>query len=312
MHACAHAACVRAIALVPRACSCVLVDIWTVPASASLLRLSSVAKMIILSTPTPSSASRNCVPLKVCVHSPSKCRQRRERDRARRATQVTEEREARLLQLSASQRERLAAESAEEREARLQSRRERLAAETAEEREARLQSRRERLAAETAEEREARLLQLSASQRERLAAKTAEERETRLLQLSASQRERLAAETAEEREARQLQWSASRRERLAAESAEEREARLQCDRQRHREQVVVQSQLPLFQQHSVRSKMLRFHAHMASLDSPQCTTCSESYPGLRLGSQSTVCQRCTQDKHTPKLYSTANSMNLEN
>ena len=153
------------------------------------------------------------------------------------------------------------------------------------------------------------MLQLNASQRERLAAETAEERETRLLQLSASQRERLAAETAEEREARQLQWSASRRERLAAEFAEEREARLQCDRQRHREQVVVQSQLPLFQQHSVRSKMLRFHAHMASLDSPQCTTCSESYPGLRLGSQSTVCQRCTQDKHTPKLYSTANSMN---
>ena len=215
--------------------------------------------------------------------------------------------------MSASQRERLAAESAEEREARLlqlsASQCERLAAETAEEREARLQSRRERLAAETAEEREARLLQLSASQRERLAAETAEERETRLLQLSASQCERLAAETAEEREARQLQWSASRRERLAAESAEEREARLQCDRQRHREQVVVQSQLPLFQQHSVRSKMLRFHAHMASRDSPQCTTCSESYPGLRLGSQSTVCQRCTQDKHTPKLYSTANSMN---
>ena len=68
----AHAACVRAIALVPRACSCVLVDIWMVPASASLLTLSSVAKMIILSTPTPSSASRNCVPLKVCVHSPVK------------------------------------------------------------------------------------------------------------------------------------------------------------------------------------------------------------------------------------------------
>ena len=46
---------------------------WMVSASASLLRLSSVAKVIILSTPTSSSVSKNCVPLKVCVDSPSKC-----------------------------------------------------------------------------------------------------------------------------------------------------------------------------------------------------------------------------------------------
>ena len=126
-------------------------------------------------------------------------------------------------------------------------------------------------------------------ERARRANETAEQKEHRLRQRRERDRARCATQVTEEREARLLQLSTSQRE---------REARLQCDRQRHREQVVVQSQLSLFQQHSVRSKMLRFHAHMASLDSPQCTTCSESYPGLRLGSQSTVCQRCTQDKHT--------------
>ena len=234
-------------------------------------------------------------------------------DKARCAAQPTEEREARLQQFRVSQHERLAAETGEEREARLRllsaSQRERLATETGEEREARLRllsaSQRERLAAETDEEREARLRLLSASQRERLASETAEEREARLR----SQRERLAAQTAEEREGRLRLLSASQRERLATETAEEREARLQSDRQRHRDLEVVQSQLPLFRQHSVRSKILRFHGHMASLDSPQCTTCSESYPRLQLSSQSTVCLRCTQDKHIPKLYSTANSMN---
>ena len=60
--------------------------------------------------------------------------------------------------------------------------------------------------------------------------------------------------------------STYQRERLAAETEEEREVRLQCDRQRHRDQQLVQSQLPLFEQHSIRTKMHKFHAHMAMLD----------------------------------------------
>ena len=94
------------------------------------------------------------------------------RDRAGRASQATEDREARLQQ----RRYRLDAETAEEREARLQLRRERLAAETPDEGEARLQYMRDRLAAETPEEREARLQHISTCQHERLAAETAEER----------------------------------------------------------------------------------------------------------------------------------------
>ena len=59
---------------------------------------------------------------------------------------------------------------------------------------------------------------------------------------------------------------------------------------------------------SVRTKMLKFHVHMASLNSPQCATCSERFPCLRLCSISTECVRCSHDKHSPKVYSAANSM----
>ena len=122
--------------------------------------------------------------------------------------------------------------------------------------------------------------------------------------------ERLASETAEERTARLQQMSTNQHERLASETAEEREVRLQYYGDRHRDLQVVQSQLPLFEQCSVRTKMLRFHAHMASLDSPQCSTCSERFSGLRLCSQSTECLRCSRDKHSPKVYSVFNNMDL--
>ena len=68
--------------------------------------------------------------------------------------------------------------------------------------------------------------------------------------------------------------TASNHARLAAETAEEREVRLQSDRVlvRHRQQQVMQAQLPLFQQSSIRTKMFTFHAHhMATLDAPRCT-----------------------------------------
>ena len=84
--------------------------------------------------------------------------------------------------------------------------------------------------------------------------------------------DRLADETAEEREARLQSEStgeASNHARLAAETAEEREARLQSDRVlvRHRQQQLMQVQLSLLQQSSIRTKMFKFHAHhMATLD----------------------------------------------
>ena len=117
-------------------------------------------------------------------------------------------------------------------------------------------------------------------------------------------RDRLAAETPEEREARLQHMSTYQHERLAAETAEEREVRLQCDRQRHRDQQLVQSQLPLFEQHSIQAKMHKFHAHFAKLDLSTCTTCLESFPWGLLS----ACLCCSRDKRIPKLYSSANNM----
>ena len=137
--------------------------------------------------------------------------------------------------------------------------------------------------------------------RDRLAAETPNEREVRLQYM----RDKLAAE---KREARLQHMSTYQHERLAAETAEERELRLQCDRQRHRDQQLVQSQLPLFEHHSIRAKMDKFHAHFAMLNLSTCTTCLESFPGLQPHFESAECLRCSQDKRIPKLYSSANNM----
>ena len=97
---------------------------------------------------------------------------RRARDRARRAAQTAEERDARLRQIRDNRRQSLATESEEERAVRLQ-------------------RMRDRLASETEEERAARLQQMSANQRHRLASETEEERADRLQQMRANQRHRL-------------------------------------------------------------------------------------------------------------------------
>ncbi len=54
--------------------------------------------------------------------------------------------------------------------------------------------------------------------------------------------------------------------------------------------------------------MLKFHEHMASPNVLKCTPCFEQFPGIQLCSQSTECLRCSRDKRTPKLYSSANNM----
>ena len=46
-----------------------------------------------------------------------------------------------------------------------------------------------------------------------------------------------------------------------------------------------------------------------SLEFHRCTTCLECFPDLTMAASSTECRCCTQDKHIPKLYSTANNMN---
>ena len=190
-------------------------------------------------------------------------------------------------------------------ERKLQRRRERerahRASETAAEKEERLRKRRVRdranRASESKEQREARLQR----KRTRLAAQTGQHRESRLQGLSARQNERLAAETPEQREARLEDMSIRQNERLAAETPEQRAARLQHNRDQH-------SHLPLLDQPSIQSKMLKFHEHFATLRIPTCPTCHKRFPGLKVNSQSGECLSCFRDKCVPKLYSPENNM----
>ena len=118
-------------------------------------------------------------------------------------------------------------------------------------------------------------------------------------------RDRLAVESPEEREARLRQMSIHQRQRLTVETVEEREVRLQRARQRERDIRTCGEQTS---QPSVQEKMRRFHSHIASLTSPKCSTCSESFPGLQLPPPFNECARCIRDKHIPKIYSSANNV----
>ena len=86
-----------------------------------------------------------------------------------------------------------------------------------------------------------------------------------------------------------------RSERLAMKSHVERENRLQNDRERH-------GTLPLLEQPAVKSKMQKFHQHLATLETPICSTCCKQFPGLKINSQSGECLSCSRDKCIPKLY----------
>ena len=66
----------------------------------------------------------------------------------------------------------------------------------------------------------------------------------------------------------------------------------------------------LFEKHAVQQKMSSFHFKLMSLEIHRCSICLESFPKLTMAAAgSTECRRCNQDKHIPKLYSTANNMN---
>ena len=72
---------------------------------------------------------------------------------------------------------------------------------------------------------------------------------------------------------------------VAAESTEEREDR----RQHVNERETRANREQPFKQRSVQMKMRKFHDYFATLNSPKCSTCSESFPGIQLRSPTTEC-----------------------
>ena len=127
-------------------------------------------------------------------------------------------------------------------------------------------------------------------------------------------RQRTASETTQERETRHRRMRLSQQQHRASQTHHDTEARRQQDAEYHRRQTQINSAIPLLQQPGVRSKIKTFHMQLAALQVPKCITCLERFPGLTVRaispiSNETECLHCRQDKHIPKLYSSANNMN---
>ena len=251
-------------------------------------------------------------------------RRRRERERDRRARETVAERECRLSKRRARDRKRAnelrTSDTSAQSDVRLGKRRlqhrDAYVSLSVEATHARIETvsnaRRQRIAAQSPNERDARLQQLRTAREQRIATESMEERQTRLQQLRSAQQDRIDAETAEEREARLQQLGIAQQQRIAAESTEEREARQLTDRQYHTQIPALQPS-QLHQPH-ILHKMKQFHSKLANLQVGRCFTCLEEFPGMSVRSVSTSstqseCLRCTRDKHSPKLYSSANNMN---
>ena len=188
----------------------------------------------------------------------------------------------------------------------------RLSSETNDKRETRLDRMSDnqhlRLAAETNDKREARLDHMSDNQHLRLSSETNDKREARLDCMSDNQHLRLAAETNSERAARLEHQSANHHLRLAVKTDDEREARMECVTALMQQRRDLDERLPLHEQHHVQAAMHSFHAEMSSVQIPTCSTCMETFPGMKINSRTSECLRCTRDRREPKLYSSSNNM----
>lgn len=119
-----------------------------------------------------------------------------------------------------------------------------------------------RLASKTPKEREAHLQRVQVNQQQRLASKTPEEREARLQQSITVGKPAVETGIRDSRE----QWSSQQarmnpQERRSAETVAERITYLLNDWHCHREQRTIDSDVPLFNQPAVQSKLNRFHTN---------------------------------------------------
>ena len=241
--------------------------------------------------------------------------QRRELDRRRRSLESAEQREIRLSKCRERDRARRAERSYADRDRIARQRRNGLDRETTAQRDNRLQrlreNRAERLEIETTEERQERLQVLRDNQAQRLATETDGEREERLQVLRDSQAQRLATERDEDRFNRLQQLRENHSLRVAQDEQDSAIRRQQnADTQRRLRDL--QRQRPQTALTRAQAKMATFHSKLASLEFSKCTVCLERYhvkktPPVSLNTDK-VCTQCKRDKHTPKIYSSENSM----
>ena len=144
------------------------------------------------------------------------------------------------------------------------------------------------------ERRHARIESVSNARHQRIAAQSSKERDARLQQLRTAREQTIATESTEERQTRLQQLRSAQQQRIATTPPEEREARLQQLRTAQQQDCcrINRGERP-------RLKQLRtakhFQVYMNVRSVSTCSTQSEC--------------RCTRDKHSPKLHSSANNIN---
>ena len=51
----------------------------------------------------------------------------------------------------------------------------------------------------------------------------------------------------------------------------------------------LDERLPLHEQHHIQAAMHSFHAEMSSIEIPTCSTCTETFPGMKINSRTSEC-----------------------
>ena len=85
--------------------------------------------------------------------------------------------------------------------------------------------------------------------------------------------------------------SANQHLRLAAETDDERAARMQRVAALMQQRRDLDERLPLHEQHHVQAAMHSFHAEMSSVQIPTCSTCMETFRGMKINSRTSECLR---------------------
>ena len=79
-------------------------------------------------------------------------------------------------------------------------------------------------------------------------------------------------------------------------------------RNSQQDSTLPRTEVPSFDDPVVVRKMTKFHNNrLSSLQARRCTVCIERFPSIYVDTTS-ICKRCCNDKHVPKLYSADNNM----
>ena len=118
------------------------------------------------------------------------------------------------------------------------------------------------------------------NQQQRLEAETLEQKVTRLDRMNTLQQERLENETPEQRSVRLDQVKLNR---------------ASCFHKCNGRPV------PSLNDMCVKEVVNVLHNEMVSTESPMCSTCLEKFPGTKMASKSSECQKCYRDKKVPEV-----------